>query len=109
MECEHKSLLNSRTYDCGQIDVPLDWNNPEIGSIALNFTVLTVKRRIPRKGAVFYHSGALPSFLKQSHTILTSTPSLQDGSTWGIHRPDAQIYTSPKGRTNSIHLHQSMT
>ena len=60
VECEYKSLLNSRIYDCGQIDVPVDWNNPEIGSITLNFTVTTVKRRIPRKGAVFHHFGTLP-------------------------------------------------
>ncbi|TFK81149.1 hypothetical protein K466DRAFT_656297 [Polyporus arcularius HHB13444] len=56
VECG-SALWSGRIYDCGQIDVPLDWNNPGIGSITLNFTILPVRRRIQRKGSIFYHSG----------------------------------------------------
>ena len=43
--------------DCGQLEVPLDWQNHATGSVTLNYTALPVKRRTPRKGTLFLHLG----------------------------------------------------
>ncbi|KAI0715936.1 hypothetical protein C8T65DRAFT_642985 [Cerioporus squamosus] len=56
VDCTNKAW-DGRILECGQLEVPLDWSNPALGSLTLNYTTLPVKRRTPRKGAVFLHLG----------------------------------------------------
>ena len=42
VNCKSEEWLGS-AFDCGQLDVPLDWSNPATGSITLDYIVLSAE------------------------------------------------------------------
>ncbi|KAI0687529.1 hypothetical protein C8Q76DRAFT_803480 [Earliella scabrosa] len=67
VECNNP-ILDERSFECGVLEVPVDWHDPTLGSTSLNVYRRQSQSSTERRGTIFIHGGM--SYLGKELSVL---------------------------------------